>query len=120
MGNKIQNIKDLKGKTISDVKLDGDMYIKFTDNSFVVLKVNDISEGFGYTKNEVNICDETMDYTDHNLVDLNLISKKEHEDAVEQEELEYKKLQEKREQERLDYIKKVELEQLEILKSKYK
>ena len=56
MKNEINNIKELKGKTISDLKLDcGDLWLKFTDNTFAVLVVNDITEGFGYTRNEINI-----------------------------------------------------------------
>ncbi len=120
MKNEIQNINELKGKTISDLKLDcGDLWLKFTDNTFTVLVVNDITEGFGYTKNEVNINQYSKDNTDHPLVDLGLISENEYKQACEQEEIEYQKRQDERDRQEKERIKKIELEQLEKLKSKY-
>lgn len=120
MKNEITNINELKGKTISDLKLDcGDLWLKFTDNMFVVLVVNDITEGFGYTKNEVNINQYGKDNTDYTLVDLGLISENEYKEACEQEEIKYQKRQEERDNQEKERIKNIELEQLEKLKSKY-
>lgn len=120
MKNQISNINELKGKTISDFKLDcGDLWLKFTDNTFVVLVVNDITEGFGYTRNEVNINQYGKDNTDHTLVYLGLISEDEYKEARKQEEIEYQKRQDERDKQEKDRIKIVELEQFEKLKSKY-
>jgi hypothetical protein len=120
MKNEIQNINELKGKTISDLKLDcGELWLKFTDNTFAVLVVNDITEGFGYTKNEVNINQYSKDNTDYSLVDLGLISENEYKQACEKEEIEYQKRQDERDIQENKRIKNIELEQLEKLKSKY-
>jgi hypothetical protein len=120
MKNEIKKIDELKGKTISDFKLDcGDLWLKFTDNTFAVLVVNSITKGFGHTKHEVNINQYGKDNTDNTLVDLGLISETEYKEACEQEEIEYKKRQDERDKEEKERIKKIELEQLEKLKSKY-
>lgn len=120
MDNEIKNIEDLKGKIISEVKLDcGDLWLKFSDNTFAVLVVNDITEGFGYPKHEVGIEKHGRNKTDSTLVELGLITQKEFTDACEQENLEYKKYEEERERKEQERIKKIELEQLEKLKSKY-
>ena len=120
MKNEIKNIDKLKGKTISDLKLDcSELWLKFTDNTFAVLIVNDITEGFGHTRNEVNINQYGKDNTDHTLVDLGLISETEYKEACEQEEIEYQKRQEERDNKEKQRIKNIELEQLEKLKSKY-
>lgn len=120
MKNEIININELKGKTISDLKLDcGDLWLKFTDNTFTVLVVNDITEVFGHPKYEVNINQYGTNKTDHTLIDLGLISKNEYEEACKHEEIEYQKRQEERDNQEKERIKNIELEQLEKLKSKY-
>ena len=120
MKNEIKIIDELKGKTISDLKLDcGELWLKFTDNTFVVLVVNDITKGFEYTRTEVNINQYGKDNTDHTLVDLGLISENEHKEACEQEEFKYQKRQEELDNQEKERIKNIELEQLEKLKSKY-
>jgi len=51
MKNEIKNLKDLNGKTISETKINsgsGELWVKFTDNTFAVFVVNDITEPFGY------------------------------------------------------------------------
>ena len=116
MKKEITNLKDLKGKTIVDTKMDcGDLWIKFSDNTFAVFIVNDITEGFGHRKKEVNLYQYGKDETEHTLVELGLITEQEYQKACEEEELRYKK-REKEEQER---IKRIELEQLEKLSKKY-
>ena len=120
MKNEIKNIHELEGKTISNLKLDcGDLWLKFTDNTFAVLVVNDITEGFGHTKNEVNINQYSKDKTDSALVDLGLISQNEYKEACAQEEIEYQKRQVERENQEKERVKNYELEQLGKLKSKY-
>ena len=121
MKNEIHQINDLKGKTISDLRLDnGDLWLKFTDNTFAVLVVNDITEGFGYTKNEVNINQWGKDNTEHILIDLGLISVGEYEEACKQEEIEYQKRRDEWDKVEKERIEKTELELLEKLNSKYK
>ena len=120
MKNEIKNIHELKGKTISELKLDcSELWVKFTDNTFAVLVVNDITEGFGHTRNEVNINQYSKDKTNHTLVDLGLISQNEYKKACAQKEIEYQKRQEERENQEKERIKNYELEQLGKLKSKY-
>jgi hypothetical protein len=120
MKNELKNINDLKDKTISDLKLDcGELWLKFTDNTFAILVVNDITQGFGHTRYEVNINQYSKDKTDHTLVDLGLVSENEYKEACEQKEIEYQKRQEERENQEKERVKNYELEQLEKLKLKY-
>lgn len=120
MKNEIRNIDELKGKTISDIKPNcGDLWLKFSDNTFAVLVVNDTTEGFGHTRNEVNIDKFGRGETDHMLVDLGIISKEEHEEACQREEEEYRKRQEVKDRLERERTENIELEQLEKLKFKY-
>jgi hypothetical protein len=120
MKNEITNLKDLKGKTISDTKIHlGELWVKFSDNTFAVFIVNDITEGFGYIKEEVNLYQYGKDKTEHTLLELGLITKQEYDQACEEEELRYKKREEEREKEEQERIKRIELEQLEKLSKKY-
>jgi hypothetical protein len=120
MKNEIRNIEELKNKTISDFRLDcGDLWLKFSDNTFVVLVVNDITEGYGHTKNEVNISNWSKDKTDPTLFELGLISENEYKQALREEEIEEEKRQQEYDNKEKERIKNYELEQLERLKSKY-
>ncbi|AGO48542.1 hypothetical protein Phi18:3_gp030 [Cellulophaga phage phi18:3] len=120
MKKEITELKDLKGKTIVDTKMScGELWIKFSDDTFAVFIVNNITEGFGHTKEEVNLYQYGKDETEHTLLELGLITKQEYEKACKDEELRYKKLEEKREKEQQDRIKRIELEQLENLSKKY-
>jgi len=120
MKNEITKLKDLKGKTIVDTKMYcGDLWVKFSDNTFAVFIVNDITEGFGHRKEEVNLYQYGKDETEHTLLELGLITKQEYEKACEEEELRYKKREEEREKEEQDRIKRIELEQLDKLSKKY-
>lgn len=120
MKNEISNLNDLKGKTIVDFKLNcGDLWLKFSDNTFGVLVVHDISEPYGYTKNEVNLYEYGKGKTESTLVELGLISKQEYDEACKQQEIEYMERELQYEKERNEKIKQYELEQLEKLKSKY-
>ena len=120
MINELKKITDLKGKTISDIqKFDRELWLKFSDNTFVLFVVNDITEGFGYTKYEVNINEYSKNYTNHALLKLNLITKKEYDDACMEMELENKKRIELYVQKQNEEIEKKELEEYNRLKSKF-
>ena len=120
MKNQIINLKDLEGKTIVDTNINnGDLWFKFSDNTFAVLIKNDITEGFGYTKEEINLDQYCRDETEYALVELGLITKKEYKLACEIEELRGENLEEKLEQERKEIIKRMELEQHNKISKKY-
>jgi len=120
MENEIKNLAALKGKTIIEVKNEGgELWLKFSDNTFAVMVVNDITESFGYTKTEVNLYKYGKDKTDHILVDFGLISENEYKLACHQEELEFKNRIAERVNAENERLKKYELWQLENLKTKY-
>jgi len=120
MIEEIRDFKGLNGKTIIDTKMDcGDLWIKFSDNTFVVLVIDDVTEGFGYKKEEINIYQYGKDKTEYTLVKLGLITEQEYSDACNKEEQEYKKREEEREVKEKNRIKEIELEQLEKLSKKY-
>lgn len=117
----ITDIEKLKGKIIIDAIQDSsDLWLKFSDNSFVVLVVNDITEGFGYRKEEVSLDQYGKDKTEYTLVKLGLITKQEHKDACDAEEKEQEKREQEREQKERKRIEEYELEQLKKLSDKYK
>ena len=121
MKNEITDLKDLKGKTIVDTKMYcGELWVKFSDNTFAVFIVNDITESFGHRKEEVNLYQHGKDETEHTLVELGLITKQEYKKACEEEEMRYKKREEERGKEEQDRIKRIELEQLDKLAKKYR
>lgn len=120
MKNQIKKVEDMVGKTIKgSAEYVGDLYIAFTDGTFVVLNVEDESSGFGHSKHMVAVDDYEKDRTEHVLVELGIITQAEYEEAVLQEEIEreerYKKYEEEQEEQRRQY----ELEQLSKLKEKY-
>lgn len=117
----IIDIEKLKGKTITDVIQDSyDLWLKFSDNSFAVLVVNDITEGFGYSKEEVNLDQYGKDNTDYTLVKLGLITEKEYKYACDLYEKEEEKREQQREEKERKRIEEYELEQLKKLSDKYK
>jgi hypothetical protein len=120
MKNEITNLKGLKGKTIADTKMYfGDLWVKFSDNTFAVFIVNDITESFGHKREEVNLNQYSKDETEPTLLELGLITKQEYENACEKEKLRYKKREEEQQKKEQDRIKRIELEQLDKLSKKY-
>ena len=120
MKAQIKNIEGIVGKTIEKTLLDySDLYLKFTDSTFTILRIIDDTEGYGYANNHVGVSDWEAKPTDSNLVELGIISKKENEDAIEKQELEYKKMEEFEEAEYKKRIEEQEKKQLEILNKKY-
>lgn len=121
MLKEIKELSNLNGKTIVDTKQDcGNLWIKFSDNSFTVLSIIDNTVGFGYKNEEVNIYQYGIDKTEHTLVELGLISESEYKKACEEEELEYKRLDSER-SERVNKLNEdAELVELKRLSEKYK
>lgn len=115
--------KELIGKTIAQVLMPKesyqDMWIKFTDNSFAVFDTEDRTEGFGYEKRVRVICEWEKDNTDEELVELGLITKDEHELALEDEDKKYEKERSERDAIEQKRIENLEKEQLAKLKTKY-
>ena len=117
----ITDIEKLKGKTITDAIQDSyDLWLKFSDNSFAVLVVNDITEGFGYRKEEVSLDQYGKDKTEYTLVKLGLITEQEYKDACDAEEKESQKREQEREEKERKRVEEYELEQLKKLSDKYK
>ena len=120
MNKEIRDIKQVKGKLIDSTKIvRGDLWIKFSDSTFIILACNDITEGFGYKREEVNVRRWEADETSTTLLDMGLISKDDHEKAIEEEEKETERRKKERELKEIDRIKKIELEQLKKLNEKY-
>jgi hypothetical protein len=120
MKNQIIDLKDLVGKTIVTTKQRyGELWLKFADNTFAVLEVNEITEGFGYTRREINLDQFRKNKTEYPLVEFGLVTEAEYNAACQQEELEFKKRQAEREDEEMARISRRELELLEQLKMKY-
>ena len=117
----ITDIKKLKGKTITDAIQDSyDLWLKFSDNSFAVLVVNDNTEGFGYRKEEVSLDQYGKDNTDYTLLKLELITEKEYKDACDLYEKEQEKRDKERQEKDLKRVEEYELEQFKKLSDKYK
>lgn len=116
----IFNKEELINKTIAATENDGDeMYIKFTDNSFVVLKHSYTGSGFGYNEYKIVISDYPEEKTNDILLNLGIVSQKEYDKAcLLAEEEEQKRIEayyEKEKQQQLEYEKKV----YEELKEKF-
>ena len=115
--------KDLIGKTIAQVLMPKesyqDMWIKFTDNSFAVFDTEDRTEGFGQEKCIRVISDWKKDNTNEELVELGLITKSQHELALEEKEKRHEKERSERYAVEQKRIEDYEREQLAKLKTKY-
>lgn len=117
----VKKLFGLKGRTIADTRESrGELWIKFTDDSFVVLVVKDKSEPHGYRRDAVCVNDYEKDATDEELVDLGLITRKEYDDANKQEEVAREERHKQYEEEIRLKNEAYELKQLEILSNKYK
>lgn len=120
----IKNKKELIGKTISQIIMPkehyDDLWIKFTDNSFVVFKVDDISAGFEFSKYVMIMETSTMDMTESEFVELELITPEIHQNAINEQEKRWSDQNEEREKNEKISIEKYEKDQLEKLKLKYK
>ena len=123
MLKQIKKQEDLIGKTIAQVIIPKEHYdnvwMKFTDGSFVVFDVMDVSLGFENSKYLMCIDKFDVNDTDDELVELGLFTDQDHKDALERERIATEKRHEEYERQEKERIKKYELEQLEKLKKKY-
>jgi len=88
----ITSEKYIIGKVIYKVLSScSELWQMFTDNSFVVFELENQTEGFGYERNKIVISDDIKDFTSYELVKIGLITEKEYELAVKEEELASKK-----------------------------
>lgn len=115
---------ELIGKTITQILLPEESYqelwIKFSDNSFVVFKEEDRTEGFGQERSVIVISDWEKDNTDEEFVKLGFITQNQYELALEEEEKKYEKERVEREEFEKKRIKEYEKDLLNKLKNKYK
>jgi hypothetical protein len=112
--------KELIGKTISKTYTnDYGFWVRFSDDSFVVFESIDISSGFEYSRYVIGINKYDKNNTHSELVKLGLITQKEYEIAVEEEDREFELRREKQNRIELEETTKREKELLEKLKSKY-
>jgi hypothetical protein len=118
--NQIFKQEDLVGKTISKVHFScGDLWMKFKDNSFAVLCVEDETEGFGYERHVISISDWVNTKADKELVVLGLVSEREHKEALAKEEAEHEEKNKKREEEERKRVEQQELDQYKKLSEKF-
>ena len=113
--------KDLVGKTIAQV-LETDyneMWIKFDDDSFVVIEPKTINDQGFSSQETIGIDEYEHDADSHELLELGIISEKEYQHAKHLEKLATKIKQEEYEKERERQMRQVELEQYKKLKTKY-
>jgi len=95
------------------------MWLKFSDGTFAVFVIDDITEGFGYKQEEININTYSKDYIDRPLVELGIITENEWEKAIIEENIKTQKYHEECVLKEEKRIKEYELEQLKILQDKY-
>jgi hypothetical protein len=119
----VKNAKELIGKTISQVIIPEecyeDLWIKFTDDSVVIFKINDITEGFGQTKTIIDINPWGISKTDDELVKLGFISQDEYRQAIRDKEEESRLYWEEQERKRDKEYEELERKKFEELKKKF-
>ena len=117
----IREIEQLKGKTIIDTYNHMDeLWLKFSDGSFAVLVVEDISEPYGHRKEQISLNHYSKDNTDRPFVELGFITEDEWVKALREEEIEFEKYRSEQQEKEKKRIEEYELEQLRNLEEKYK
>ena len=115
--------KELISKTIAQIVMPknhtGDMWVKFTDNSFVIIKNKSYQEGYGNRYEYVGIEDMKQGANNSELLELKLITKKEYDDALIAEEKKYEQWRIENDERQKKEQEKYEKEQFEKLKTKY-
>jgi len=116
----IMRKKDLISKTIKRYYQNDDFFwIRFTDDSFVIFKSEDKTDGFGYPHFICDIFDYEVDNTYEPLVELGLITENEYDMACEEEDRISEERRKLREMENEIQETERELKLLEELKMKY-
>jgi hypothetical protein len=116
----LKKLKEIKGKTISDfTQSNDDLYIKFDDNSFIILTVDDQSEPYGYPQNVIEVDSFDAGEDDQLLVELGIVSKKQFNQAIKKREEREKIFWKEREELERKRIEEEELKILKTLKEKY-
>jgi hypothetical protein len=96
--------KELVGKTISKtLQSYQEFWIKFTDDSFVILDSTEKTEGYGYTQKSIEVSTYLSDNTNKNLVKFDLISQKTYELACQEQQREKEELEQEQARERQLY-----------------
>jgi FMN-dependent NADH-azoreductase len=112
--------KELVGKTISKtLQSYQEFWIKFTDDSFVILDSTEKTEGYGYTQKSIEVSTYLSDNTNKNLVKFDLISQKTYELACQEQEKTYELRRQQREKEELEQEQARERQLYEQLKNKF-
>lgn len=106
-------------KTIIDVKECEDWWIKFTDNSFVILSIVNLSRASYEHKEAIEISDEKPDNTSDELLKLGLITTLDHEIAKRKRQEENEKKSKEETLLRQKQTEKEERELYEKLKIKF-
>ena len=116
----IYNIKEIKDKIIINSMLSqGELYQVYSDNSFIVFTIEDVSEGFQHSKEEICINRFEKNKDDETLLKLGIITKQEYNEAVKQEEIRFEEYCNKQDENDKLRVTEIELNQLKNLKEKY-
>jgi len=113
--------EELIGKTIKKIlyPCGGELWMSFTDDSFICFRSHAESSGFGYQSEFISIEDFTFDNACHELVELELITRTDYEIAIEEEDKKYEKIRQEKEIEEKKRNEDEELKLLSELKKKY-
>jgi len=95
--NQILEVKQIVGKTISKI-IDGEneLFIKFSDDSFCAFGISDVTEGYGYTRNIIEIDDYPKNETCFKLVELGIISEQAYHIACDEQEIKWEQERKKK------------------------
>lgn len=116
------NFKDMVNKTIKKScsgYSENELWIRFTDDTFIIIRAINRSEGFGQSYEVIEVDEYPADNTEQSLVDLGFITAKEHDYAIEERDKKYELERQQREKEQEEENKQRELLLLKKLKDKY-
>lgn len=98
---------------------DRDLWIRFTDDTFIVIHSTSRSEGFGQSYDVIEVDEMSADNTDHQLVELGFITEREYNNACEERDRQWELQRQKEEEEQERKKEERELQLLKQLKDKY-
>lgn len=116
------NFKDMVNKTIKKSCTgysENELWIRFTDDTFIIIRAISRSEGFGHSYDVIEVDEYPAGNTEHSLVDLGLITTAEYNYAIEERDRKYELERQKREQEQQEENTERERQLLKKLKQKY-